>query len=224
MAEKIDFENMNGVDLLGYISFKNEFPDEAKMAFIIFCYRYQQDLLKKSEIFCSKFGHNEVKALLAVECTFEKVWKNAGTFDMKKAKTKNVDNAILLWMYPILYTQIILFRNRDTCAQPSEEEDLSIIYDIDGMIQYRIGEDLENKKELRAALEKINSAFLGLSEKHKIIYLTYKTYEEKGKNLPRSVSKKLKEQLDLTQNSIRVYKMEAYQHVFNYLEKINGNK
>jgi hypothetical protein len=92
------------------------------------------------------------------------------------------------------------------------------------MIEIRIGDDIEKKKELKAMLEFINDAMLALSEKHKIIYLTYKAYEEVGKNIPRSVSKKLREQLDLTQNSIRVYKMEANQHIEKYLEQINGIK
>ena len=33
MTEKIDFESMVGSELLEYISFKDEFPNEAEMAF-----------------------------------------------------------------------------------------------------------------------------------------------------------------------------------------------
>jgi hypothetical protein len=38
-----------------------------------------------------------------------------------------------------------------------------------------------------------------------------------GKNLPRIVSQKLKERLNIVQSSIRVYKKEAIEHVTNYL-------
>ena len=66
---------------------------------------------------------------------------------------------------------------------------------------------------------------LGLSEKHKIVYLTYKAYENTGKkNLPRSVGKKLRDKLNLVQNSIQVYKKEANDHINNYLKAFNGNR
>ena len=76
---------------------------------------------KKSEVLCSKFEYNEAIAFLAATCTFDKVWKNAHTFNMKKANTKNVDKAILFHgCIKILFTQILLFKNRDTCAQPTK--------------------------------------------------------------------------------------------------------
>jgi len=219
--EIIDFESMSGSDLIEFISWKDEYPREAEQAFVTFCNRYEKDLIQKAEIYCLKFGYNEVDALLVANCTFARVWKYP-TFDIKKSKAKSIDNAIILWMTRIMYTQIILLGKKNTCAEPIQEEDLSIIYDIDELIQFCIGDDLEKKKELKTKLDVINSAMSALSEKHQIIYLTYKAYEESGKNIPRSVSKKLQEQLDLTQNSIRVYKMEANQHISNYLAQING--
>lgn len=219
--EIISFESMSGSDLIEFISWKDEYPREAEQAFVTFCDRYEKDLIQKAEIYCSKFGYNEVDALLVANCTFARVWKYP-TFDIKKSKAKSIDNAIILWMTRIMYTQIILLGKKNTCAEPIQEEDLSIIYDVDELIQFRIGDDLEKKKELKAKLDVINSAMSALPEKHRIIYLTYKAYEESGKNIPRSVSKKLQEQLDLTQNSIRVYKMEANQHISNYLAQING--
>ena len=91
---------------------------------------------------------------------------------------------------------------------------------------HTVGEDVEKTKDLKTRLSIIDSAFLGLSEKHKIIWLTYKAYEQKGKYMPRSVSRKLQEQLDLTQNSIRVYHKQANEHFEGYLLKNQsyGNK
>lgn len=225
MTEKIDFENMVGSELLEYISFKDEFPNEAEMAFYVFQARYQRDILQKSEVLCSKFEYNEAIAFLAATCTFDKVWKNAHTFNMKKANTKNVDKAILLWMYKILFTQILLFKNRDTCAQPTKEEDLSLINDVDGLIKVHAPENLEKQKELKENLSFLERALQRLSPKHRIIYFTYLAYKpDKDKNIPRSVSNKLQEQLDLTQASIRVYRKEATDLVNNYINKVNGNK
>lgn len=225
MTEKIDFENMVGSELLEYISFKDEFPNEAEMAFYVFQARYQRDILQKSEVLCSKFEYNEAIAFLAATCTFDKVWKNAHTFNMKKANTKNVDKAILLWMYKILFTQILLFKNRDTCAQPTKEEDLSLINDVNGLIKVHAPEDLEKQKELKENLSFLERVLQGLSPKHRIIYFTYLAYKpDKDKNIPRSVSNKLQEQLELTQASIRVYRKEATDLVNNYINKVNGNK
>lgn len=225
MTEKIDFENMIGSELLEYISFKDEFPNEAEMAFYVFRDRYQRDILQKSEVLCSKFEYNEAIAFLAATCTFDKVWKNAHTFRIEKANTKNVDKAILLWMYKILFTQILLFKDKDTCAQPTKEEDLSLIENVDGLINVYAPEDLEKQKELKENLSFLERVLQGLSPKHRIIYFTYLAYKpEKDKNIPRSVSNKLKEQLELTQASIRVYRKEATDLVNNYINKINENK
>lgn len=49
-----------------------------------------------------------------------------------------------------------------------------------------------------------------LDEKHKIIYLTYKAYESRGKKLPRKLLSKLRERLGVSQTTVRVYKREAY--------------
>jgi len=218
--KSIDFENMSGAELLEFIfCFKEEYPEQSERAFAIFCYKYERDLLQKAEIYCSKFGYNETVALMVAECTFARVWKYP-TFDIKKVKTKNIDTAIYQWLYPILYTQIVLLGKQDTCAEPTEEEDLSIISNIDELISHTVGDNVEKTKELKTKLNIIDSALLGLSEKHRIVWLTYKAYEQRGKNIPRSVSNKLQEQLDLTQNSIRVYKMQANQHINDYLSRI----
>ncbi|MCS2713646.1 RNA polymerase subunit sigma [Bacteroides thetaiotaomicron] len=177
MTEKIDFENMVGSELLEYISFKDEFPNEAELAFYVFCDRYQRDILQKSEIQCSKFEYNEAIAFLAAKCTFDKVWNKAHTFSMEKANTKNIDKAILLWMYKILYTQILLFKDRDTCAQPTEEEDLSLIENLDALVNVYAPENIEKQKELKENLSFLERVLQGLSQKHRIIYFTYLAYK-----------------------------------------------
>lgn len=220
--EIMSFESMPGQELIEVMSWKGDYPREAEMAFNAFCSRYEKALIQKAEIYCLKFGYNEVDALLVANCTFARVWKYP-TFSIKKSKSKNIDNAILLWMIRIMYTQIILLGEKNTCAEPSQEEDLSIISDVDELVQFCVGDDLESKKDLKSKLEIIDRAMLGLSNKHKIIFLTYKAYEESGRNIPRSVSKKLQSQLELTQNSIRVYKKVANEHLLNYLEH-NGSR
>ena len=225
--EIINFETMSGAELLEFIScFKDEYPEQSKRAFVVFCYKYEKDLLQKAEIYCSKFGYSETVALMVAQCTFARVWKYP-TFDIKKAKSKDINIAIGQWLYRILYTQIVLLGKQDTCAEPTEEEDLSVISSVGELISYTVGDDVEKTKDLKAQLSIIDSVFLGLSEKQKIIWLTYKAYkQEEKKYIPRSVSSKLQEQLDLTQNTIRVYHKQANEHFENYLSKIHsyGNK
>ncbi|MEO2099494.1 MAG: RNA polymerase subunit sigma, partial [Flavobacteriaceae bacterium] len=128
--QDIDFEKIPSVELLEYISFKEEFPTEAQLAFVQFCYRFDKDLKRKSEIYCNKYGYSEVVALEIVNCTFARVWRYP-TFKKEKAKSKDFDKAIQLWMYPILYTQIIKYGEQNTCADPTEEEDLSLVNDAE---------------------------------------------------------------------------------------------
>ena len=74
--------------------------------------------------------------------------------------------------------------------------------------------------------EIIKAALERLTPKHKIIYLTYKEYEphfKAGFNFPRAFLKKLQDELELTQASIRVYKKQAYDKIDEYL-KIYGAK
>lgn len=218
---EIDFTTVQSDELIEYLSFKDEYPREAELAFAEFCSRFQSDVLKKAEIYSNKYGHSEVIALDVANCTFNKVWKYH-SFDRSKAKLKNIDKAIEIWLYRIVYGELMKYGYKDTCVEP-EQEDLEIIENIEELID-KTTENIEKKRELRIRLEIIEKAMLGLSDKHKIIYLTYKAYENLGKNIPRSVSKKLKEKLNLTASSIRVYKKDAILHINNYLKTLNGTK
>ncbi|MDU1891958.1 MAG: RNA polymerase subunit sigma [Dysgonomonas sp.] len=211
----------SSIDLLEYISWKSEYPQEAMEAFTIFCNRFQKDILEKAEIHCVKNGYSSDIAEMISNCTFERVWKYP-SFTMDKAKSKDTNKAILLWMYPIMRTQALLYFKENSCAEPSIEEDLSIIENMDELIEYTAPNQPEKKKDLKMVLEVVDQALSQLSDKHRIIYLTYKAYEQKGKNIPRSLSKQLQEKLKLTQNSIRVYKKEASEQVKNFIERTNG--
>jgi len=224
LNDTIDFEKICSSELLDYISFKSEYPKEAELAFAEFCRRFEQDVLQKAEVYCSKFGYNEIIALDVAYCTFARVWKYP-TFDMKKLKSKTIDRGILLWLYPIMYTQILKFEHASTCADPNEEEALEIITNLDGLAEKLCdSDDIEDKKILRKKLQIMDGAFLGLTEKHKIIYLTYKAYERVGKTIPRAISKKLQETLELVPVTIRIYKRDANLHVENYLKESHARK
>ena len=96
---------------------------------------------------------------------------------------------------------------------------------MDALVNAYSPENSEKQKELKENLSFLERVLQGLSQKHRIIYFTYLAYkQDKDKNIPRSISNKLKAQLSLTQASIRVYRKDAIDLVNNYIGKVNGNK
>jgi hypothetical protein len=217
---EIDFAEIENLELLDYIAMKEDFPEEATQAFVEFCSRFERDILQKAEVYCSKYNYNEVTALRVANCTFRRVWKYP-TFKKEKAKSTNSEKAILLWMYPIIFRQVVKFGGENKCEE-EEEEDLEIIESVDQLIESYSITDVENKRELKAKLDTIERTLKGLSDKHQIIYLTYTAYNRDNKKLPRKLLEKLRSSLDLTQKSINTYKNQAEKHIQHYLNFINN--
>ena len=215
-----DIKSACSLDLLAYIGWKDEYLEEAQDAFIVFCLRYDQAVLKAAEINCSKWGLTETVALDIVNCTFARVWKYP-SYNHEKSKTKDVDNGIKRWLSKIVFTQLANYTNNGTCHEPDEETDLSLIHDLDEFAEKSITDEI-SRIELRKQLNVINDVMNSMDEKHRIIYLTYKLYTHAGNNIPRSVSKKLQEELDLVPGSIRKYKEQANKQIENFLNQNNG--
>lgn len=216
--EAIDeIKSAGSESLLEYISWKDDYSEEAKQAFREFCYRFEGEILRKAEIACDKWNYNEVVALEIANCTLSRVWRYP-TYDHLKSKAKSVDTGIKLWLGKIIFTQLANYHNSGSCFKPDETTDLTLIYSVeelaDGMAEGEASEILLDK------ISFLNEALSSLSRKHKIIYLTYHLYEntQNGKNIPRSVTEKLRKELELTQASIRKYKEEAKKEVANYLK------
>lgn len=200
--------DQSGDELLNIIADKSRSELEKDAAFQTFCAKYEMRLNRFVEIQCAKLGYSAEIAFKAVECAFARV-RRYPTFDMKKSKTKNIDNAIILWLNKIAYTQVLKFKGGNECAEVNSEEDLAVVIDATGFYevvsqrQYLSDEDKNNK------IQWLNAKLAGMEEKHRIVLLTYLAYESQGKKLPRSLTLKLRTQLNLEQSSIRVYKKEA---------------
>lgn len=208
------------LDLLTYIGWKEEYPEEAEFAFSVFCLRYDEAVLKAAEIYCNKWGLTETVALDIVNCAFARVWKYP-TYDHKKSKSKSIDNGIKRWLSKIVFTQLANYTNNGTCHEPNEETDLSLIHDLDEFVEKSTHSEI-TRTELRKQLSILDDVINRLDEKHRIIYLTYKLYTHAGNNIPRPVSKKLQEELGLVTGSIRKYKEQANKQVENFLNQNNG--
>ena len=196
----------DGVSLLRAIANKNNNEEEAKKALALFASYFEDKIKLLVETNARNIGYDENVAFEAIQCTFNKVWLYP-TFDMKKSHCKDEEKAIIIWLVKIANSQMHQFSRNGVCAQINDDEDLSIIEDSRQFIDYHISDlDPEKKIELVMAFNKKLSA---LDEKHRIIYLTYKAYQNSGKKLPRTVLAKLRKRLGITQTTVRVYKKDA---------------
>lgn len=224
MSKSQDLNSETTENLLEYIKWKDEpdYVEIAKEAFRIFTFRFQLDLQKKLIPICTNWGYDEQVASELAYHTFERVWKYP-KFDIFKAKQKDFDKAVSFYLYGIAGRLLADYKKNQEIEKPftGDEEIIREFPDIDNM---EMGK--ERKAILKDRFEHIQKALNRLTPKHKIIYLTYKQYESEikdGYKLPRKLLKELRTELDLTQNSIRVYKKEAFDIVEKYL-KTYGSK
>ncbi len=215
-----EIKTANSLDLLEYIGWRDEYLEEAKAAFSVFCLRYDEAVLKTAEINCRNWNLSSTVALDIVNCTFARVWKYP-KYDHDKSKSKNIDNGIIRWLNRIAFTQLVNYTNKGTCHEPDKETDLSLIYTLDDFVENSTVDSFK-RKELKEQLSVLEEVLNGLGEKHRIIYLTYKLYTHEGNNIPRPVSKKLQDELGLVPGSIRKYKEQANKQVDNFLNQYNG--
>jgi len=224
MSKSQDLNSETTQNLLEYIQWKDEsdYAEIAKEAFRVFTFRFQLDLQKKLIPICTNWGYDEQVASELAYCTFERVWKYPN-FDISKAKQKDFGKAVSFYLYRIASRLLADYKRNQETENPftGDEEIIREFPDIEN-----IGMGKERKAILKERFEHIQKALSRLTPKHKIIYLTYKQYESEikdGYKLPRKLLKELRAELDLTQNSIRVYKKEAFDVVEKYL-KTYGSK
>lgn len=146
--------------------------------------------------------------------TFERFLKYP-KFNFAKSRSKDFDTGVRLYLYGIAQRLLLnLAKEEDQFSPYSGDE--GIVYELIPV------EDLpvkaEQRKEVVARYELIKKALDRLGPKHKIIYLTYQRYQEKGFKLPRHLTEKLRTELELTQATIQFYKKEAYDKIQEYLE------
>lgn len=194
--------------LLSIIADKTNNQAEAEAAFQLFCSKYERRLLRLVEVQCAKLGYSAEIAFKAVECAFARVWRYH-SFDKLKSKCKDIDNAIVMWLNRIAYTQVLKFKNGGECAEVNAEEDLAVVNDATGFYEVVSQRQYMSAEEKKAKIKWLNTRLESMEEKHRIVLLTYLAYETKGRKLPRSLTLKLRTQLNLEQSSIRVYKKEA---------------
>ena len=95
------------------------------------------------------------------------------------------------------------------CAEIRDDDDLAVVNDATGFYEVVSKKQYMSEEEKEYKIRWLDAKLSCMKEKHRIVLLTYLAYETNGKKLPRSLTLKLRTQLNLTQDSIRVYKKEA---------------
>lgn len=203
-----------------YIQWKDEpdYAENAKEAFRVFTYRFQLDLQKKLIPICRNWGYDEQVAAEIAYCTFERVWKYP-TYDKAKSRQTDFDKGISFYLYGIANHLLADYKKIDDGEVNPFTGEEEIVWD------FPEDTNKERKAILADRQEHINKLLQRLSPKHRVIYLTYKQYESEikdGYKLPRKLLKKLRTELDLTQNTVRVYKNEAFNAVEIYLKNYDS--
>jgi RNA polymerase sigma factor (sigma-70 family) len=211
------FENISTIELIKQIQ-KRKNPCETSLsesAFYAFVFRFESELIKKTEIICDNWGFNTDETTEIVQNVFEKFWKYPN-FNLEKKKEQNIDKAVLFYLYGIARNELKNYYNKKNglLLSPYDGSE-QIVYELPSIENHENYEIEFQSSNIR--LRAIKSALETLSEKHKIIYLTYSSYEYPGKKLPRLLLNKMREELGINQATIRSYKKDVFDKVKEYI-------
>jgi hypothetical protein len=213
-------EQKSSEELLELIKLKDDSSlyKQAEDAFRVFTYRHQLDLMKKLIPICRGWGYDEQVATEIAYQTFERVWKYT-KYDSSKTKQIDIHTKILFYLFGIAKRLLVEYKKRNDGVIPPFTGEEQIIFEYPSLENLNI--PLKVKNELENYYSIVKGSLDNLSLKHRIIYLTYKQYESDTKNgfkLPRNLLSNLRKELNITQNTIRAYKNEAFKEINRNLE------
>jgi len=220
-SEKMAEESTD--DLIEYIKWgkQPEYKELAENAFIAFCLRFRDKIQTTCRIIAENKGYDHEVADKIAQEVFEKFYKYPN-YKSSKCKSGDTDKCVELYLYKFAERGLYDYITNESSPFSGDEEIVTDYPDIEAMDAPQ-----ERKAELEKKYNIIKDALSRLSEKHKIIYLTYKQYEsllQGGKhNFRKPFLEKMQKSLGLSQVSIRVYKKEAIDKIEEYL-KIYGSK
>lgn len=210
-------------DLLNLMQWKKEagFEEAANQAFIVLCERFQELLLRKSEIIAARKGLSEVDAVEIVENTFKRIYKYGHNFDSSKHKI--FDEGFKFYLYGIAQRECTkLYCKKNGIGVSPYKGDEEIITDFPE-ITVELVPNRVTRAQLLKESEILEIALERHSWKHKVIYLTYKFHQLDGHKMPRGLLSDLRQMLGLGQGTINAYKKEITDTMNDYL-KIYGKQ
>jgi DNA-directed RNA polymerase specialized sigma24 family protein len=219
--DRSELENATTAELIEFIQGKDGYMEAAQCAFHNFFLKFENELTKKCRVIVQKWGFDQSVGDIISEQALEKFWLKADRFKPDECKATNLDRCVLFYIFRIAQ-RLLSDRNRE-----EKKADSGYSGDEEIVVEFPDLENLslppEKMKDLKIKAELIEKALDRLGPKHKIIYLTYQAHERNGMKLPRHLLEKLRDELDLTQTSIRIYKKVAMDTVTQIIQ-IYGSK
>ncbi|MDJ1498946.1 hypothetical protein QNI19_38830 [Cytophagaceae bacterium DM2B3-1] len=201
-------------DLIGYVkSIRDDsYKELAEAAFVTLTFRFRKDIIDKCNILMRKWKRSEDDAYELANRVFARFFKYPA-FDNSKCQREDINLCFRIYLYGIANREIL--RMLYPAYSPYDGNE----HIVTSLINPETDYEPERLKKLSEMEKRLDEIFEKLTPKHKIIFLTYKTYEMEGKTLPRPLLTELRDILGLSQNSIRVYKKEASDLVKKELNK-----
>lgn len=189
--------------------FQDPLEPEGERSFFVLVNRFGEDLLKKCEVICAKYGHGADVAEIVTENTFIAYGKSKSfSFDPSKMKGDSIDESFQIYLYGIARNEVINFyrkKIRDVKYDGNE----TIITDMPTI----------NLEERSTEEKFMYNLIQSLPDHLRVVYLTYKTHEKIGCNLPAKLQAELRVHLgNVKQVTVRGYKKEAIQRINQGLE------
>ena len=199
-----DLRDESTLDLIDYIRSINDpgYYELGEAAFIAFTFKFRTDLIDKCVVLCRKWGLSEDDGIELVRRVFARFLKYP-RFESSKCSSGKIDECLKRYLYGIANKEIVTLLH--PIYYPFDGTESLVASLIDAQQVY----EPEKLKKLQAYEAWLDELFSRLTPKHKIIFLTYKQYELQNRTLPRHLLADMRNVLGLTQNTIRVYKMEA---------------
>jgi len=195
--------------------FQTETNSIGDNAFYSLVHLFRRDLLNFCEIRCKAFGHGPNVAEVIVTKTFE-AYAKKGNFRFENAKGKNDYDSFLIYLFAIAKNTLTDY------YRDQKREKLGLKYDGTEAIVTELPE-LPGNVDIEPQIK--YKVLQSLPYAHRVIYLTYKSHERAGCNLPKHLHEKLRSHLnDISQVTIRTYKKVATDKINDALLIMNLTK
>jgi DNA-directed RNA polymerase specialized sigma24 family protein len=219
-----DLKDEPTADLVSFIKCKEQpgYKMLADLAFVALTFRFQSEVIDRCRKLGRRYNHDIETCDTIAQKAFDRFYKYPFRFEGTECEKKNfdIDECIIVFIFRIAQHCLFDYYNKDNDLSPYDGSEAVIV-------EFPALDDLDvDEVVLEAAVkkqEKIEKALRNLSDKHLTIYLTYLAHEKDGFKLPRKLLEKLRDETGLTQNSIRVYKKEAFEEVEKLKER-DGKK
>ena len=209
-----DDKELSGWDLLETMT-DQENPDNARVAFRLFCAKFGHRLLRYAGVCSDKWNMSIADGERAVDITFERALRHQ-SFSPSKCEGKDLDKGIEIWLKRILHNVLYDLKAGRLSNLELNEKTMEVVRDTDSLYDLWSTGNEEDDERLKKAMLLLDEKMKGMSENMRIIYLTYMAYETQHRYLPRYLTAKLQEITGLPQSTIKVYKQRAKKYIQNH--------